>query len=284
MSERALNTYEHPWCIKCQVCVLSDLFLQIQHSGISRGHDLSRDVEEQRLTWNNLPSHKAVVLNQEVVPFPIRHWQCPEMFVVVILQAIRLLLARKARATSKCSTRQVYPPTEFVHQRFRGQKLGTGCLYCRILLKMQLTNVEMYLSCYHLSICWQLILEKSWFTVQGLAWTVIRYPYMRVHFRDSCLLSHCVAFLFFRLTLLTQYIFLFYNWVFQAVLDIDTEWKPTWTPLMYSVSSWAVALCPTPAGSEVRLVRTHTAVYLFMEIAASMNRGSKYSRAGHSCQ
>lgn len=206
------------------------------------------------------------------------------MFVVVTPQASRLLLARKAGATSKCSTRQVYPPTEFVHQRFRGQEPGTGCLYCRILLKMQLKNVEMYLSCYRLSICWQLILEKSWFTVQGLAWTVIRYPYMGVHFRDSCLLFHCVAFHFSGLRCWLNIFSKFYNRVFKAVLDIDTEWKPTWTPLTSSVSSRAVALCPAPAGSEVRLVRMHTAVYLFMEIAASVNRGSKYSRAGHSCK
>lgn len=144
MSERGLNTYEHPWCIKCQVCVLSNLSPQIQHSGISCGHDLSRDVEEQRLTWNNLPFHKAVILNQDTIPFPIRHWQCPEMFVVVIPQASRQLLTRKAGATSKYSTRQVYPPTEIVPQQFRGQEgleegePGTWCLYCRILLKMQL--------------------------------------------------------------------------------------------------------------------------------------------------
>lgn len=185
------------------ICVLNNPFLQIQHSGISCGHDLSRDVEEQRLTWSNLPSHKAVIFNQDTIPFPFRHWQCPEMFVFVTSQASRLLLARKAGATSKYSTRQVYPPTEIVPQQFRGQKgleegeLGTWCLYCRILLKMQLKNVEMYLNFYRLSICWQLIiLGKPWFTVQGLTWTIIRYPYMGVNFRDSCLLFHCVAFHF----------------------------------------------------------------------------------------
>lgn len=100
------------------------------------------------------------------------------------------------------STRQVYPTTEFAHQRFRGQEApkeggrGTWCLYCRILLKIQLKRCWDVSQLLPPSICWQPVILGNWFTVQNLTWTVIRYPCMEVNFGDSCFLLHCVAFHF----------------------------------------------------------------------------------------